>query len=103
MRRVADFLGIAVEQDLLPAPVEAAKFEAMRRDGAALLGSRAGQFRDGADRFFHKGTNERWRGVFHNEDVSLYEAKAAAVLSPACARWLSAGRLEAGDPRLTAD
>jgi aryl sulfotransferase len=103
MRRVTDFLDINVEQDLLPVLVEAAKFEAMRRDGATLMGSRAGQFRDGVDRFFHKGTNERWRGVFHNEDLSLYEAKAAAILSPACAQWLSAGRLKAGDPRLTAD
>ena len=102
MRRVADFLGITVEHDLLPALVEAAEFEAMRRDGTALMGSRAGQFSNGADRFFHKGTNERWRGVFHNEDLSLYKAKAAAILSPACAQWLSAGRLKAGDPRLTA-
>ena len=67
------------------------------------MGRRAGQFSSGADRFFHKGTNERWRGVFHNEDLSRYEAKAAAILSPACAQWLSAGRLKAGDPQLTAD
>jgi aryl sulfotransferase len=103
MRRVADFLGVAVEQELPPALVEAAKFEAMRRDGAALMGSRAEQFRDAAERFFNKGTNERWRGVFRAEDVLLFEAKAAALLSPACARWLAAGRLETGDPRLTAD
>jgi aryl sulfotransferase len=103
MRRVADFLGITVEENLLPALVEAAKFDAMRRDGAALMGRVAGQFQGGADRFFHKGTNERWRGVFDSEDVSLFEAKAAELLSPVCARWLSAGRLEAGDPRLTAD
>jgi aryl sulfotransferase len=102
MRRVADFLGITVGQDLLPSLVEAAQFEAMRRDGAALMGSLGITFR-GADRFFHKGTNERWRGVFHNDDLSLYEAKVAAKLAPACAEWLSAGRLEAGDPRLTVD
>jgi len=103
MRRVADFLDITVEQDLLPALVEAAKFEAMRRDGAALMGTGVGRtFRDGAANFFHKGTNERWRGVFHSEDVSLYEAKAA-TLPAACTQWLSAGRLEAGDPRLTPD
>ena len=103
MRRVAGFLGMAIDPDLWPALVQAAEFEAMRRDGTALMGSRATSFRDGADHFFHKGTNERWRGVFRDEDLALYDAKAAAMLSPACAQWVAAGHLKAGDPRLAAD
>ena len=83
MRRVADFLGIAVKQDLLPALVEAATFEAMRRDGPTLMGSGAGQFRGGADRFFHRGTNERWRGVFQNEDLALQSQGRSVYRPPA--------------------
>lgn len=103
MRRVAAFLGIAIHPDLWPALVEASGFGAMRRDGAALMGSIGASFREGADRFFHKGTNERWRGVFREEDLALYDAKAAAILSSACAQWLAAGRLSARDARLTED
>jgi aryl sulfotransferase len=91
MRRIADFLDIPVAPDIWPGLVEAAGFEAMRRDGTALMGSLATMFRGGGSRFFHKGTNERWRGVFREEDLLLYEAKAAASLSPACKAWVANG------------
>jgi aryl sulfotransferase len=92
MRRVADFLEIAVRPDLWPELVAAAGFEAMRRDGAALMDQTAALFREGGSRVFHKGTNERWRGVFGDDDLALYDAKVAAQLSPACARWVAHGR-----------
>jgi aryl sulfotransferase len=90
MRRVADFLGILVPPDLWPGLVEAAGFEAMRRDGEALLGSVAATFQGGG-RFFHEDTNGRWRGVFRGEDLVLYEAEAEAELSPACVCWVAHG------------
>src|SRR3954469_24784152 len=88
MRRVADFLGISVSPDVWPELVEAAGFEAMRRDGEVLMGSVAARFQGGGGRFFHQGTNGRWRDVFHEEDLALYDAKVKAELSPACARWV---------------
>ncbi len=96
MRRVADFLGILVSPEVWPQLVEAAGFEAMRRDGAVLMGSVAAAFRGGSSRFFHKGTNERWRGIFREEDLVVYDAKVRAKLSPACARWVAHGRLATG-------
>ncbi len=96
MRRVADFLEISTPADRWPALVGAAGFEAMRRDGAALMGRVAAIFQDGSDRFFHKGTNQRWRGVFRDEDLDLYDAKVKATFSPACARWVANGRLAVG-------
>ena len=96
MRRVADFLDISVSPEVWPELVEAAGFEAMRRDGAVLMGSRAALFQGGAGRFFHKGTNERWRGIFREDDLLLYDAKVRAKLSPACARWVAHGRLATG-------
>jgi aryl sulfotransferase len=89
MRRVADFLGVAVPSDLWPALVEAAGFAAMRRDGDRLMGPVAANFRGGAARFFHAGTNGRWRGVFRDDDLALYDAKLAVELPPACSRWLA--------------
>ena len=53
-------------------------------------------FQGGAGRFFHKGTNERWRGIFREDDLLLYDAKVRAKLSPACARWVAHGRLATG-------
>jgi aryl sulfotransferase len=103
MRRVADFLDIAVAPETWSGLVEAAGFEAMRRDGTALMGSLAAIFQGGSSRFFHKGTSERWRGLFSEEDLLLYEAKAAAGLSPACRAWAANGWRRADDVPLAQD
>ena len=95
MRRVADFLGISVPPAIWPELVETAGFAAMRRDGAALMGKVAALFQEGSNRFFHKGTNQRWRGIFREEDLELYDAKVRATFSPSCARWVASGRLTA--------
>ena len=99
MRRIADFLAISVAPDLWPRVTAAASFGAMRRDGDALMSSTAAIFKNGSRSFFFKGANGRWRGVANKEDLALYEAKAAAMLPPACARWAATGRAQAGDPR----
>ena len=92
MRRIADFLGISVSPEVWPSLVEAAGFDAMRRDGEVLMGGAAAGFQDGSRTFFHKGTNERWRGHFREEDLALYDAKVLACFSPACAQWAAHGR-----------
>ena len=48
MRRVADFLDISIPADVWPGLVGAAGFEAMRRDGAALMGKVAAIFQGGS-------------------------------------------------------
>ena len=98
VRRVAAFLGVACAPDLLDRIVEAAGFEAMRRDGDRLLPAFAATFEGGAGRFLFKGTNGRWRGVLGPEELALYDARVAAELPPDCARWLEGGRLRGGDP-----
>ena len=47
-------------------------------------------FEGGAGRFFHRGTNGRWRDVLTENDGALYEA-AAAGLEPELRSWLEAG------------
>lgn len=98
MERIAHFLEIPVAPGLLDELVEAAGFEAMRRDGEALMPGAARSWRDGSRTFFNKGTNGRWRGVFREEDLALYDAKVRSMLSPDCARWIAEGR-RGGDPR----
>ena len=61
MRRIARYLEIEVPEAKWPELVEAASFEAMKRDGELLLPELALVFQGGAASFLHKGTNE-WRG-----------------------------------------
>jgi aryl sulfotransferase len=97
MRRIAAFLGIETPPALWPQLVEAARFESMKRDADVLLGPSQVVFDGGADRFFFKGTNERWKQQISAEDLLLADALAAR-LSPGLRHWLEHGRLVAGDP-----
>lgn len=98
MRRIADFLGIFVPEAMWPELVSMADFDAMRRDGDTLMAAVASLFQGGSQRFFFKGTNERWRGIFRDEDLALYDATVQTMLLPECAKWVASGRLESGDP-----
>src|SRR5204863_9830845 len=84
MQRIAKFLGMAIAPALWPDFIEAASFEAMRRDGDRLLPRAVSQWKGGSRGFFFKGTNERWRGVFSEEDLAIYDAKVEAMLEPGC-------------------
>ena len=103
MKRVADFLGIAVPDALWPDLVEAAGFEAMKRDGPTLIPMAEAMWEGGSGRFLHKGTNGRWRDLFDAEDLAAYDTLVAREFTPGLATWLERGRLGAGDPRESAD
>ena len=92
MRRVADFLGISVPPDHLARARRGRRVRGHAPGRRGADGERGGQLPGRRRRFFHKGTNGRWRGVFREEDLALYDAKVAAEFSPACARWVAHGR-----------
>ena len=98
MQRIADFLDIEIAPALWPELIEAASFEAMWRDGDRLLPRASSQWKGGSRGFLFKGTNERWRGVFSDADLAIYDAKVEAMLEPGCGRWIAGGRLKAGEP-----
>jgi aryl sulfotransferase len=50
-------------------------------------------WKNGANTFFFKGTNGRWREVLSAEELALYEEKAASMLTPECQAWLEQGRV----------
>jgi aryl sulfotransferase len=99
MRRIACFLDIEPDERVWPSLVEAAGFSAMRAAGDQLMPEYKNRFVDG-DRhhFFNKGTNGRWRDVFAEEDLALYEMKVREKFSSDLAAWLSSGRLATGEP-----
>ena len=74
MRRIAAFLDIDVPEALWPSLVEAASFGSMRREVETNGGFDA-VFNGGAARFFNKGVNGRWQGLFADADLALYDAR----------------------------
>jgi aryl sulfotransferase len=92
MRRVASFLNISISESLWPALVEAASFESMRQQGDELIPALQILWGEqGAQRFFHKGSNRRWEGIFRPADLNLYDAKVREAFSPELANWIEHG------------
>jgi len=103
MRRIAEFLGISIEEQMWPALVQAARFETMRAAGDELMPSTKAMFTDGSRRFFNKGIDSRWREVLAEDDIALYDARVKELLTPGLVSWLEGGRRRTGDPRSTPD
>lgn len=99
IRRIAEFLEIETPAAVMNELVEAATFEAMKRDGDALLPKIGEHFDKGPDRFLHKGVNGRWKEFLTAADLARYDALIARRLSPTHARWVEQGGRIAGDPR----
>jgi aryl sulfotransferase len=91
MRRIATFCDITVEEDDWPAIVSTVGLDAIRKEALGNEDPLALVFDGGAERFFFKGDNGRWRKVLTEDDLTLYDASAAA-LDPMLRRWLEGGR-----------
>jgi aryl sulfotransferase len=98
MRRIAAFLHIEVNESVWPSLVKAAGFRVMQAEGDTLMPQLRTVFVAGR-RFFHEGSNGRWRRVLTADDLALYHVKVHAKFSPGLAAWLEGGRRQAGDPR----
>lgn len=95
MRRLAAFLDIEVPADLWPDVVRRCALAEMREDAR---GDRWTDlvFENGADSFFYKGTNARWRDVLTPDQLDRYDALVTEQLPVDAARWLEAGSLATG-------
>ncbi|MGH6872240.1 MAG: sulfotransferase domain-containing protein [Rhizomicrobium sp.] len=98
MRRLSAALGIAVEEARWPALVEAARFEAMKRDAAGTApGAHLGEWADNAS-FFRKARSGEWRQALNAENLALYDRLAPSKVEAGCLAWLEGGR-KAFDPK----
>jgi aryl sulfotransferase len=99
IRRIARFLDMPVDEGLLPKVVEHCSIDRMRNAAAANPQSDAifrMAFIGGADAFFNKGTNGRWKDVLTPEEIDRADQTAAQKLTADCARWLKTGELPQG-------
>jgi aryl sulfotransferase len=95
MRLIASFLGIEIDEALWQSMVEHCTFEYMRSTASVHSPVLDSMFQGGANTFFHKGTNGRWRSVLSADDVLGYEEAARTNLTPACAHWIATGEIMA--------
>jgi aryl sulfotransferase len=75
-----------------PGVVERCTFERMRAD-ADKVGDFQRVFEGGAESFFFKGTNGRWREVLTEGELRRYRDRVEELLAPEAAHWLEHGSL----------
>jgi aryl sulfotransferase len=87
MRRLADRLGIEVDEDLWPSLVSAAGLPAMRARASQLVPDPVGVLKDrGA--FFRRGSPGAAREVLSGEQLSRYRARVAQLAPADLLTWL---------------
>jgi aryl sulfotransferase len=91
IRRIARFLEIEPVSEAWPVIVHNCSFSEMKARGAELMPQSRLVLKGGADTFFHKGTNGRWREVLSTDELKLYDRAADRELTPECRRWLEHG------------
>lgn len=94
IRRIAEFLGIEIDESKWPAILEHCSFDYMRNE-LAKVDLMEQFFKGGGKSFIHKGTNGRWRDVLSPEEIARGDEVAARELTPDCAHWLETGELPA--------
>lgn len=95
MRRLGHWLGIEVEESAWPRVVERCSIDEMRSAERSNPWVQR-HFKGGADTFFHKGTNGRWRGVLSDEEVAGYETMVDERLSDTERAWFENGSIALG-------
>ena len=91
IRRIADFLDIPVNKEVLPVIVEHCSFDYMKAHAEQMAPRGGGMWNGGAKTFINKGTNGRWRDVLSADEIADYDSTALAELGPDCAKWLASG------------
>jgi aryl sulfotransferase len=94
--RIARFLDHPLDEALIPRIVEHCNIDRMRSAAASNPQADAGlkmAFIGGADAFFNKGTNGRWKDVLTPAEIARADEIAAQKLTPDCAHWLKTGEL----------
>ncbi len=91
IRRIAAYLGLAIEEENLPGILERITFKGMKKNFGEIMPEAEGIWKGGGKTFMNKGTNGRWRDVLSPDDLVQYQAAVQNELLPECAKWLENG------------
>lgn len=91
VRKIAAFLDLEINEDLLPGIMERISFGSMKKNFMNIMPESAEIWKEGGDRFMNKGTNGRWRGVLSDAELRQYDAAVKRTLTKEAAHWLEHG------------
>jgi aryl sulfotransferase len=99
MRRIAKFLGIAIDERKWPELVKAATFAEMKSNADRTAPDTNHSMWLSNSRFFNRGENEQWRGALSDENLRLYQELSRQRYDHVLVDWLERGSRAVGDPK----
>jgi len=91
MAKIAQALGIEIDDELLSQLAQAASFENMKSKPEQFVPGVARDAWHDTSRFLHKGTSGQWKDVLSQASLDAFEARLAELLPPDRAHWLTHG------------
>jgi aryl sulfotransferase len=94
IRRITEYIGLNVTDQQIDKVVELTSFQNVKANSDQIMGKME-SFKGGSKSFINKGTNGRWKGIFSENELKLYDEAVERVLTPDCAHWLETGQMTA--------
>jgi len=91
IRRIANYLGIEIDESAWKGMVESLTFKHMQNNAEQFVLKEGDFLEGGAKRFLYKGTNGRWRGVLTQEELAQYDHAVSQQLKADCSHWMKNG------------
>lgn len=92
VKRLADFVGVGSDDDLIDQITTATGFETMRAEAHKYAPEGGKDFWNDDKAFFDSGGSDKWRGKVSDSDMALYNARMAELVPDATQRnWLEFG------------
>ena len=92
MRRVADILGVSVDERRWPEFVDAARLESMRAKADVASPEAEYDLWQSPERFFRAGGTRDWASLLTSEDIAHFEERLRELAGDA-AEWCVSGRI----------
>ena len=92
MRRVADILGVSVDERRWPEFVDAARLESMRAKADVASPEAEYDLWQSPERFFRAGGTRDWVSFLTSEDIAHFEERLRELAGDA-AEWCVSGRI----------
>ena len=94
MRRVAQRLGIAIDEQRLPGLVDAARFESMRARADDVVPNSSEAVWLSNEAFFHRGVSGQWQALLDEADGRRYAQRVTQLAPTDLIHWAHQGSLE---------
>lgn len=91
IRRIADFLGISINDSVFDKIVDHCSFAYMKNHATKSVPLGGAFWDGGATTFINQGINGRWRDILSTAENARYEQMVLDQLGKACAHWLASG------------